>query len=191
MAKEMRRIGGQPIISATGKERIQFVLYDTEVYIAGGVQQLRYFQNLAGKTVFETNLEQPGLLPVGNTFVIREVFVKPISVLPVISGFTIFRDSRPVLNFLIQNKSKFELPLDMIAGGNDLQILEPATTGIGSSTATNGMGYVNNTWRLKVPITLTGLQNFTANITFYTPSPIATDTKLRLAFKGILERPQR
>jgi len=171
------------------KEVINFIIWDTKTYPRSGVSELKFFSSPQSNRYY-SNLEQGGQLAKGYTFWIKKLGVKFLflNTNNEIDDLKILvKTNNPVLSLYIQDKKKFEIPLDMLSGGTDIWTPNAANT-----FATNGLPLQFNFFELNPKIRLDGETNFYSVIEWKNLiSPISADVLIRVMLLGYATRPVR
>lgn len=177
-------------------------LYDLQTYPLAGQSTFTFFQRQIGAngaTLSDTNLDIPGLISKGRTFLVTGLevnFYPGADALananaPDVDFFSSVYDvltSSASINLRIGSKSYFrQAPLVKCPPEQYLYVIGDTSNGIGASgfSYASGMGDPMDV----VDLRLESTQNFDVSINFTNPVPVATETgRLGVTLRGFLFR---
>jgi hypothetical protein len=181
------------------KEVINLIVWDTENYPVNGIRELKFFANPKTNR-YLSNLEQGGQLPKGYVFFTKKIGIKVIP--KFVNSYEpmdlkiIFKLNQPVFSLYVQDKKKFEIPMDLVPSGIDIYStinVPPNSLGEMTGFATNGIPISTNFFELNPKIKIEGETNFNALIEFKAIDliPTANEYYIRTMLIGYASRPAR
>lgn len=171
-------------------EAIHQPLYDSQEISAAG--DVSFFQNPAGRSAFQTNLQTAGSLSWPKRFSIKALRQVPAFTAIMTDLQTYFSDS--VLRINVGEKNYLTLPAFVITAGTGLeaQLLTgnaaPAAPANGETYATVGRPNQQNIYSLIHSIYIPPVQNFAVTLTIGAGAAPASAFRLHLFLEGELLR---
>lgn len=174
-------------------EWIDWVLYDTQVYVDATTVTLANFFGNTRASIVDSNMETAGQMPGQKMFLLRGIGVEILPPLntsattaPMIDVIALTHLGALRLN--IGSKSYAEWPLFLLSAGGGMHGL-PYTAGATVTYGTNGIADPRACYGLARPLLLTSSLNFNCQIEWAAAVNITANVRVRVLLKGELGRP--
>lgn len=181
----------QVTVPAAG-EWIDWILYDTQVYVDNSTTRLDFFTTMPTNIV-DSNMETPGQMPGQKMLLLRALGVVIGPALNTTAGSAAIADVQAIINqgalrLEIGSKSYSEWPLARLNAGGGVHG-HSYTAGSSSAFATNGAADPRATYVLARPLLLTSSLNFKVRCEWASAINTAANCRVRVMLKGELGRP--
>lgn len=173
-------------------EWIDWILYDTQIYVDNTTTRLDFFLGTQASIV-DGNMETGGQMPGQKMFLLRGIGVEVLPPLNTSATTAPLSDVVAIINhgairLNIGSKSYSEWPLYLLSAGGGIYG-NPYTAAASVTYGSNGVPDPRACYGLARPLLLTSNLNFSARIEWAAALNTAANVRIRVLLKGELGRP--